>query len=41
VLLDGETPLDIPLSLAHHDRYIAYSFRLPSNSCSYKKSAAN
>jgi hypothetical protein len=41
VLLEGKTPLDIPLSLAHHDRYVAYSFRLPSNSSSYKKSAAN
>jgi hypothetical protein len=41
VLLEGGTMLDIPLSLAHHDQYVAYSFRLPSNSSSYKKSAAN
>jgi hypothetical protein len=41
VLLGGETLLDIPLSLAHHDRFVAYSFRLPSNNCAYKKSAAN
>lgn len=33
VVLDGEKLLDIPLSLAHHDRHVAYSFRLPANSC--------
>jgi hypothetical protein len=32
---------DIPLSLAHHDHYVAYSYRLPANSSSYRKSAAN
>ncbi len=29
VLLDGKGPLDIPLSLAHHGHFIAYSYRLP------------
>lgn len=38
---DGELPLDIPLSLAHHGRYVAWSYRLPANSSSYRKSAAN
>jgi phosphopantetheinyl transferase (holo-ACP synthase) len=33
VVLDGEKLLDIPLSLAHHDRHVAYSFRLPAKSC--------
>jgi phosphopantetheinyl transferase (holo-ACP synthase) len=33
VVLDGEKLLDIPLSLAHHGRHVAYSFRLPSKSC--------
>jgi hypothetical protein len=31
---DGEKVLDIPLSLAHHDRYVAWSYRLSANSCS-------
>ena len=38
---DGERPLDIPLSLAHHGKYVAWSYRLPANSSSYRKSAAN
>ena len=29
VVLNGEEEVDIPLSLAHHDRYVAYSFVLP------------
>lgn len=32
---------DIPLSLAHHDHYVAYSYCLTANSSSYRKSAAN
>lgn len=40
-LMDGERRLDVPVSLAHHDRWVAWSFRLPSNSSPYKKSAAN
>jgi hypothetical protein len=42
-LWDGERSLDIPLSLAHHDRWVAWSYRLPgltANSSSYRKSAA-
>jgi hypothetical protein len=31
---DGDCPLDIPLSLAHHGRYVAWSYRLPANSSS-------
>jgi phosphopantetheinyl transferase (holo-ACP synthase) len=38
---DGEQALNIPLSLAHHDRYVAWSYRLTANSSSYRKSAAN
>jgi hypothetical protein len=46
---DGERRLDIPLSLAHHGSYVAWSYRLagggshrlPANSSSYRKSAAN
>lgn len=38
---DGDRSLDIPLSLAHHGRYVAWSFRLPANSSSYRKSPAN
>ena len=38
---DGERLLDIPLSLAHHGRFVAWSYRLPGNSSSYRKSAAN
>ena len=46
---DDERPLNIPLSLAHHGRYVAWSYRLPvmnsyrlpANSSSYRKSAAN
>jgi phosphopantetheinyl transferase (holo-ACP synthase) len=48
-LWDGERSLDIPLSLAHHGPYVAWSYRLPghnsyrlpANSSSYRKSAAN
>lgn len=29
VVLNGEEEMDIPVSLAHHDRYVAYSFHLP------------
>lgn len=29
VVLNGEEEVDIPVSLAHHDRYVAYSFVLP------------
>ena len=36
---DGERILDVPVSLAHHGRYVAWSYRL--NSSSYRKSAAN
>jgi phosphopantetheinyl transferase (holo-ACP synthase) len=32
---------DIPLSLAHHGHYVAYSYCLTANSSSYRKSAAN
>jgi phosphopantetheinyl transferase len=46
---DGERCLDIPLSLAHHGPYVAWSYRLPgngshrspANSSSCRKSAAN
>jgi hypothetical protein len=38
---DGEHSLDIPLSLAHHGPYVAWSYRLPANNSSYRKSAAN
>ncbi|HTR31244.1 MAG TPA: 4'-phosphopantetheinyl transferase superfamily protein [Puia sp.] len=31
-LWDGDRLLDIPVSLAHHDRYVAWSYRLPSKS---------
>lgn len=30
VICDGEEVLDIPVSLAHHDRYVAWSFLLPA-----------
>jgi phosphopantetheinyl transferase (holo-ACP synthase) len=30
VIRDGEEILDIPLSLAHHDRYVAWSYLLPA-----------
>ncbi len=30
VVLDGEEQLDIPISLAHHDRWVAWSFVLPA-----------
>ena len=29
VICDGEEVLDIPVSLAHHDRYVAWSYLLP------------
>jgi 4'-phosphopantetheinyl transferase superfamily len=29
ILVDGKGPLDIPLSLAHHGHFVAYSYRLP------------
>jgi phosphopantetheinyl transferase (holo-ACP synthase) len=38
---DGDCPLNIPLSLAHHGRYVAWSYRLPANSSWYRKSEAN
>ncbi|HET6254194.1 MAG TPA: 4'-phosphopantetheinyl transferase superfamily protein [Puia sp.] len=38
---DGGRILDIPISLAHHERYVAWSYRLTANSSSYRKSAAN
>ncbi|HUB59865.1 MAG TPA: 4'-phosphopantetheinyl transferase superfamily protein [Puia sp.] len=38
---DGGRSLDIPISLAHHGRYVAWSYRLPENSSLYRKSAAN
>jgi phosphopantetheinyl transferase (holo-ACP synthase) len=38
---DRERMLDIPISLAHHDRFVAWSYRLSANNCSYRKSAAN
>lgn len=41
VLMDGERVVDVPVSLAHHDRYVAWSYRLPDSNSSYKKSAAN
>jgi len=31
---DGERLLHMPLSLAHHGRYVAWSYRLPANSSS-------
>jgi phosphopantetheinyl transferase (holo-ACP synthase) len=40
-LWDDERSLDIPLSLAHHGPYVAWSYRLPAISSSYRKSAAN
>ena len=30
-LMDGERVLNVPVSLAHHERYVAWSFRLPSS----------
>jgi hypothetical protein len=48
VLLDGKELLDIPVSLAHHGHFVAYSYHLPadplplsSNNSLYRKSAAN
>jgi phosphopantetheinyl transferase (holo-ACP synthase) len=38
---DREKTLDIPVSLAHHDRFVAWSYRLSANSSSYRKSPAN
>jgi phosphopantetheinyl transferase (holo-ACP synthase) len=38
---NNEHSLDIPLSLAHHGPYVAWSYRLPANNSSYRKSAAN
>lgn len=38
---DRERRLDIPVSLAHHDRFVAWSYRLSANNSSYRKSAAN
>ncbi|HLX67033.1 MAG TPA: 4'-phosphopantetheinyl transferase superfamily protein [Puia sp.] len=46
---DSERCLEIPISLAHHGPYVAWSYRLPgdgshrlsANSSSYRKSAAN
>jgi hypothetical protein len=34
VLCAGDRPLDIPISLAHHDRFVAWSYRLAANSSS-------
>jgi len=31
---DGERVLDVPLSLAHHGHYVAWSYRLSANSSS-------
>jgi hypothetical protein len=31
VVHDGETMLDIPISLAHHDHFVAWSYRVPAN----------
>jgi hypothetical protein len=31
VILDGEEQLNIPVSLAHHDRWVAWSFLLPAS----------
>ncbi|HLI93706.1 MAG TPA: 4'-phosphopantetheinyl transferase superfamily protein [Puia sp.] len=50
IVWDGDRPLDLPLSLAHHGHYIAFAYRLPSagipppaspNSSAAIKSAAN
>ena len=41
VVWDGDKPLDIPISLAHHDHFVAWSYRLPPNHSSKRKSAAN
>jgi phosphopantetheinyl transferase (holo-ACP synthase) len=38
---DRQRMLDIPISLAHHGRYVAWSYRLSANNCSYRKSEAN
>jgi phosphopantetheinyl transferase (holo-ACP synthase) len=31
IVLAGDQPLAIPVSLAHHDRYVGYSYRLPDD----------
>jgi hypothetical protein len=31
ILLDGKELLDIPVSLAHHGRFVAYSYHLPAD----------
>jgi phosphopantetheinyl transferase (holo-ACP synthase) len=38
---DGDQALDIPVSLAHHGHYVAWSYLLPVNNSSYRKLAAN
>jgi hypothetical protein len=38
---DGDRVLGIPVSLAHHGRYVSWSYRLPAKSSAYRKSAAN
>jgi hypothetical protein len=39
VLWGNDHPTGIPISFAHHDRYVAWCYRL--NNSSYRKSAAN
>jgi phosphopantetheinyl transferase (holo-ACP synthase) len=41
VLCAGDRAMDVPVSLAHHDRYVAWSYRLDANISAYRKSAAN
>ena len=41
IVWDGDKPLDIPISLAHHDHFVAWSYRLPATHSSKRKSAAN
>lgn len=31
VVWNGDEPLNLPISLAHHDQYVAYAYRLPPN----------
>jgi hypothetical protein len=38
---DANELLNIPISFAHHDRYVAWSYRFSANSSSYRKAAAN
>lgn len=39
IVLAGDQPLAIPVSLAHHHRHIAYSYRLPDHAAQAQRSA--